>query len=129
RRTTHLGTLSSGNAPYSLEGTARRLHVCLTKCDRAGGRGDGHHSGRKSFAAAMFGAYLRAGAETVLALPTPRLSQLRRAFQTSAWLPWVSQRHIGLLAKSTTCPFPTGQSTTAGRSASSSPLSSIPEIQ
>src|SRR4029078_13728093 len=78
---------------------------------------------------ALFGAYLRAGAETVLALPTPRLSQLRRAFQTRAWLPWVSQRHIGLLAKSTTCPFPTRQSTTAGRSASSSPLSSIPEIQ
>src|SRR6185436_18349222 len=114
--------------PYSLEGRRRGYTFTPAIANECGRPGRPLSHRREAPPRRFFRAYLVAE-EALLARPAPRLSQLRRAFQTRAWLPWVSQRHIGLLAKSTTCPLPTGQSTTAGRSASSSPLSSIPEIQ
>src|SRR5690348_1268 len=49
------------------------------------------------------------------------------AFSMSANAPCDSQRHIGRVPKSTTCPSPSGASTTTARPAISSPLSSRPD--
>src|SRR5574341_794450 len=67
------------------------------------------------------------GGFSVVGQSTERSFQFRMALNAKAKLPCVSQRQNGRIANSTTCPRPSGTSTTAGRPASSSPATSSPD--